>query len=88
MTASVICGVIAGYIAYEAIHLRIHSARRGGRLLQALRRHHFYHHFNNDRVCFGVTSPLWDLIFGSAPQNLHNAAGKVQKNCDRQSRSA
>jgi sterol desaturase/sphingolipid hydroxylase (fatty acid hydroxylase superfamily) len=77
--ASMISGVIAGYIAYEAIHLRIHSARRGGALLQALRRHHLYHHFNSDRVCFGVTSPLWDLVFGSVPENRHNAAGKVKK---------
>jgi len=73
--ASMISGVIAGYVAYEAIHLRIHSAKRGGALLRALRKHHYYHHFNNDRVCFGVTSPLWDVVFGSAPGSRRETAG-------------
>jgi sterol desaturase/sphingolipid hydroxylase (fatty acid hydroxylase superfamily) len=63
--ASMIAGVISGYLAYEAIHLRIHSPAAGGALLRALRKHHYYHHFASDRVCFGVTSPLWDWVFGS-----------------------
>jgi sterol desaturase/sphingolipid hydroxylase (fatty acid hydroxylase superfamily) len=65
--ASIVSGIIAGYLAYELIHLRIHSGKRGGRLLRALRKHHYYHHFANDRVCFGVTSPFWDLIFRTGP---------------------
>jgi sterol desaturase/sphingolipid hydroxylase (fatty acid hydroxylase superfamily) len=65
--ASIVAGVIAGYLAYEAIHLRIHSPAAGGPLLRALRKHHYYHHFASDRVCYGVTSPLWDVVFGSLP---------------------
>jgi 4-hydroxysphinganine ceramide fatty acyl 2-hydroxylase len=65
--ASIVAGVIAGYLAYEAIHLRIHSPAAGGVLLRALRKHHYYHHFASDKVCFGVTSPLWDWIFRSVP---------------------
>lgn len=67
--ASIISGVIAGYMAYEAIHLRIHGPAAGGNLLRALRKHHYYHHFASDRVCFGVTSPLWDWVFRSVPGN-------------------
>jgi sterol desaturase/sphingolipid hydroxylase (fatty acid hydroxylase superfamily) len=67
--ASIVAGVIAGYLAYEAIHLRIHSAAAGGPLLRALRKHHYYHHFASDQVCYGVTSPLWDWIFRSVPQS-------------------
>jgi sterol desaturase/sphingolipid hydroxylase (fatty acid hydroxylase superfamily) len=65
--ASVVAGIIAGYLAYEAIHLRIHSQAAGGVLLRALRKHHYYHHFASDRVCYGVTSPLWDWVFRSVP---------------------
>ena len=65
--ASMLAGVIAGYLAYEAIHLRIHSAEPGGTMLRALRRHHYYHHFASDRVCYGVTSPIWDWVWGSLP---------------------
>ena len=63
-----VAGVIAGYLAYEMVHLRIHSDRAGGTILRVLRRHHFYHHFASERVCFGVTSSLWDLVFGSLPE--------------------
>ena len=68
--ASMVAGVIAGYLAYEAIHLRIHSPAAGGALLRALRKHHYYHHFASDQVCFGVTSPIWDWVFRSVPSSL------------------
>ena len=61
--ATILAGVIGGYLAYEAVHLRIHSSAAGGPLLRALRKHHYYHHFASDQVCYGVTSPLWDVIF-------------------------
>lgn len=62
-----IAAIVAGYLAYEAIHLRIHSEAAGGRWLRALRRWHYYHHFADDRYCYGVTSPVWDRVFGSRP---------------------
>lgn len=66
--AFIVAGIIAGYLAYELIHLRIHNGRRGAWLLRALRKHHYYHHFASDRVCFGVTSPLWDIVFRTVPR--------------------
>jgi len=69
-SASILSGIIAGYMAYEAIHLRIHGPARGGAVLRALRKHHYYHHFASDQVCYGVTSPLWDWIFGSVPEKV------------------
>ena len=59
----VLAGVWSGYLAYEAVHLRIHSDAAGGRLLRSLRRYHYRHHFADDTVCYGVTSPVWDLVF-------------------------
>ena len=29
------------------------------------RRHHFYHHFINAKMNHGVTTPIWDLVFGT-----------------------
>lgn len=57
-------GTFVGYCLYELAHCLIHSNRRGGRLLRRLRRHHMHHHRQPDG-CFGVTSPLWDLILGT-----------------------
>lgn len=62
-----IAGVIAAYLAYEFVHLQIHSVTPGGPLLRALRRYHYYHHFADDHVCYGVTTPLWDVLFASQP---------------------
>ena len=73
MGASVVAGVIAGYLAYEGIHLRIHSPVAGGAVLRALRKHHYYHHFASDQVCYGVTSPLWDWVFRSVPSSAAEA---------------
>jgi sterol desaturase/sphingolipid hydroxylase (fatty acid hydroxylase superfamily) len=65
--ALVQAGVVAGYLAYEGVHLWIHSRQKGGPLLTALRKHHYYHHFADDTKCYGVVTPLWDKIFGSLP---------------------
>jgi sterol desaturase/sphingolipid hydroxylase (fatty acid hydroxylase superfamily) len=86
--ALVMAGTVIGYLAYEALHVRMHSPIAGGPILRALRRHHFYHHFADDNRCYGVTSPVWDVVFrtnipyhgptelrGSADVDLY-AAGK------------
>jgi cyclopropane-fatty-acyl-phospholipid synthase len=67
-------GVLSGYLLYETVHLRIHSPAAGGRLLRAWRKHHYYHHFADDRTCYGVTSPVWDAAFGSLPAGKASTA--------------
>ena len=76
----VMAGVIAGYLAYEWLHLRLHGARAGGAWLRALRKHHFYHHFADDRVCYGVTSPIWDRVFRTLPLPNRHDRPAVQPN--------
>jgi sterol desaturase/sphingolipid hydroxylase (fatty acid hydroxylase superfamily) len=61
--ALVMVGVMAGYLAYEIIHYRIHLGRKSRWLPRALVRHHLYHHHKDQTRCYGVTSPLWDLVF-------------------------
>jgi 4-hydroxysphinganine ceramide fatty acyl 2-hydroxylase len=63
MPGLILSGVWIGYLAYELIHLRVHGNTAGGTLLRALRRYHYHHHFADDTVHYGVTSPLWDLVF-------------------------
>ena len=65
--ALVEAGAVAGYLAYEAVHILIHSERPGGTALRALRKHHYYHHFADDTKCYGVVTPFWDRIFRSLP---------------------
>jgi sterol desaturase/sphingolipid hydroxylase (fatty acid hydroxylase superfamily) len=35
------------------------------RLLRYLRRYHLLHHYKTPDLRFGVTSPLFDLLFGT-----------------------
>jgi sterol desaturase/sphingolipid hydroxylase (fatty acid hydroxylase superfamily) len=81
LAALLTSGVLAGYLAYEWVHLRIHSQVAGGQLLRSWRKHHYYHHFADDRKCYGVTSPLWDSVFGSLPVSaIHSPAPRSSDN--------
>lgn len=63
--AAFAAGFLAAYAAYEAAHRGAHVRAPRGPYGRWLRRHHFYHHFHDARVNHGVTSPVWDLVFGS-----------------------
>jgi sterol desaturase/sphingolipid hydroxylase (fatty acid hydroxylase superfamily) len=62
----VMSGIWTGFLYYEAVHYLVHSSPSKSALIARQRRLHFYHHFKNTRRCFGVTSPLWDYVFGTA----------------------
>ena len=61
-------GLVCGFAAYEFLHYRIHYARSGSALESRLRAHHLVHHERRPDACFGVTTTLWDRIFGSEPE--------------------
>jgi hypothetical protein len=58
-------GWAVGYAYYVFEHAAIHvrPARTGYGAW--LRRHHLHHHFGHSKKNYGVTSPLWDLVFGT-----------------------
>jgi hypothetical protein len=60
---SLLAGSMLGYLAYEAAHWHIHHGTRRGPLARALRRHHLRHHLADPAHNFGISSPLWDLVF-------------------------
>jgi dihydroceramide fatty acyl 2-hydroxylase len=66
IAALLMIGSIGGYLSYEMVHFQIHCHATRGRWLRRRRRHHFFHHFKDQRHCFGVTTPLWDWVFGTA----------------------
>ncbi len=63
--ASVPSGVVAGWLVYEVIHRRIHVRAPRGPYERWARRHHLLHHFGRADSNHGVSSPLWDLVFGT-----------------------
>lgn len=56
---------VAMYLTYEWFHYRAHTHAGLNAYGRFLRRHHFYHHFGNPKANHGVTSPLWDWLFGT-----------------------
>ncbi len=56
---------VAMYLTYEWLHRRAHTQAGLGAYGRFLRRHHFHHHFGNPKSNHGVTSPLWDWLFGT-----------------------
>lgn len=58
-------GFIAMYLLYEVLHRRAHTHPPRNRYGRWRRKNHFAHHFADPRLAQGVTSPLWDLVFGT-----------------------
>lgn len=58
-------GTAFGWTFYEQLHEATHvRGPRNGYGAWA-RRHHLHHHFQNPKANHGVTTPLWDLVFGT-----------------------
>ncbi len=58
-------GLVAGYFCYEWLHYQAHHGRSRLPLLRYLRKYHLLHHYRTPDRRFGVTSPVFDLLFGT-----------------------
>lgn len=65
LTAVVFSAFILGYLAYDITHYATHHWPMRSGLLKALKRHHMRHHYKTPNQRFGVSSPLWDYVFGT-----------------------
>jgi len=63
--APLFSGFVAGYLAYDMLHYATHHLPMRGKALKTLKRHHMLHHFKTPNQRFGVSSPLWDIVFGT-----------------------
>jgi sterol desaturase/sphingolipid hydroxylase (fatty acid hydroxylase superfamily) len=67
--APAFAGFLIGYLAYDMLHYAEHHLTAPWRVLRFLKRNHLLHHFKTPGVRFGVSSPLWDLVFGTLPKD-------------------
>jgi sterol desaturase/sphingolipid hydroxylase (fatty acid hydroxylase superfamily) len=58
-------GFLVGYAAYLSIHYMIHSFQPPKNFLNILWVNHSVHHYKKGEEVFGVSSPLWDYIYGT-----------------------
>jgi sterol desaturase/sphingolipid hydroxylase (fatty acid hydroxylase superfamily) len=59
-------GISNGYLLYSYIHYSIHL-KPASPLFHRPWSHHAKHHFKYHDKAFGVSSPLWDIIFRTMP---------------------
>jgi len=63
-------GFLAGYLYYEFVHYSVHNSKKKIGWTEAQRKAHLKHHFQDATNRFGVTSPLWDYIFGTYKEKV------------------
>jgi sterol desaturase/sphingolipid hydroxylase (fatty acid hydroxylase superfamily) len=61
-------GIVAGFGVYEYLHYRIHFATPWCAVEERLRARHLAHHLREPDAIFGVTTPIWDVVFGTEPE--------------------
>lgn len=75
--APLLVGLLAGYVTYEWVHWSTHYRVPKTRVGRFLRAYHLLHHHKTPRARFGVTSPLWDLVFRTYGPVPRRAAGEA-----------
>ena len=70
-------GIAAGYLTYDMLHYSTHHFRIKWHAWQYLRRHHMRHHAQTPDLRFGVSSPLWDIVFGTLPKDEKSTSKKA-----------
>jgi sterol desaturase/sphingolipid hydroxylase (fatty acid hydroxylase superfamily) len=58
---------ICGYLIYDYIHYGTHHFPMRNPVAKFLKHYHLKHHFSGQGGRFGVSSPLWDIVFGTRP---------------------
>ena len=66
--APLFAGFVTGYLIYDMMHYAEHHLSMRWGPLKYLKRYHLLHHFKTPEHRFGVSSPLWDLVFGTGPR--------------------
>lgn len=73
-TPALFGGGLLGYVMYDVTHYYLHHGQPTGQVTRHLKKYHLNHHFRIQDKGFGITSSIWDNVFGTLPQS--KAAGK------------
>lgn len=58
-------GFVLGYMVYDLTHYWTHHFPARSRFGKLIKKHHMLHHFKEHDRRFGVSSPAWDVVFGT-----------------------
>jgi len=73
-------GFLVGYASYLSVHYMVHAYAPPKNFFKALWINHSVHHYKDGEVVFGVSSPLWDYIYGTMKmkENINNTNSSDQ----------
>lgn len=69
---SAFAGMVFGYLCYDMLHYAVHHAKIDNSYFVSLKKHHMAHHFVHPDEGFGVSSMLWDKVFGTMIKGNNN----------------
>ena len=58
-------GFMLGYLMYGSMHYAIHAWNPPYKWMKPIWRNHHLHHYKSDEKGFGVSSHVWDNVFGT-----------------------
>ena len=61
-------GLLTGYSTYLFVHYAVHAYQPPKNFMKILWVHHSIHHYKDPERAYGVSSPLWDYVFGTMPK--------------------
>ncbi len=59
-------GFMLGYLMYGSMHYAIHAWNPPYKWMKPIWRNHHLHHYKSEEKGFGVSSHIWDKVFGTA----------------------
>ncbi|ORZ24502.1 hypothetical protein BCR42DRAFT_446440 [Absidia repens] len=65
MAYAVIAGGVVGYVMYDCTHYYLHHAKVFKYHFKEMKKYHMAHHYKNYEDGYGITSKLWDAVFGT-----------------------
>ncbi|RLD27168.1 MAG: fatty acid hydroxylase [Bacteroidetes bacterium] len=71
-----VAGFLNGYALYLFVHYIVHAWKMPQNSFKTLWLYHNIHHYQDENVAFGVSSHLWDKVFGTLPDKK---TGKTKK---------
>ncbi len=70
-------GFSAGYVTYDMLHYATHHLPMKWGPLKLLKKYHMLHHYKTPNERYGVSSPAWDVVFGTYPEE--DASGSAAR---------
>lgn len=62
-------GFVVGYVIYDMVHYATHHMPMKWGVLKVLKKYHMLHHYKTPNERYGVSSPAWDVVFGTYPDD-------------------